>query len=116
MPNTAIGVALWAIGLAAEIITGFSNGNTAEKAGAVGDLLDIAVGIGLSLSASHTLAKEINSYKTSSGNPISKNDLIKLQDYLENAKKVTAGKVLQGIIENFDRANNLINGANKLID
>jgi uncharacterized protein YdbL (DUF1318 family) len=102
MPDTAIGVATWALGLVAETITGFTADNTAEKAGAVGDLLDIAVGLGMSVAVSKNLTKAIQSFKNSSGNTISKADLMKLETYLEKAGRNTVAKVIQGMINNFD--------------
>jgi hypothetical protein len=103
MPDTAIGVVTWALGLAAEAITGFTADNTAEKAGAVGDLLDIAVGLGISGAVSRNLTRAIQSFKTSSGSTISKADLMKLNTYLEKAGRNTVAKVVQGMIDNFDR-------------
>jgi hypothetical protein len=103
MPDTAVGVTSWAIGLAAEAITGFYADNTAEKAGAVGDLLDIAVGLGISGAVSKTLVSSVKSFKNSVGNQISRNDLAKLNIYLEKSGRNSIAKIVQGIIENFDR-------------
>jgi len=114
IPNTTLGVALWSIGLAAEALTGFSYGNTAEKAGAIGDLLDIAVGMGISFSTSRTLVREINNFVNNSKNLFSRTDLIKLQQYAQNANKIGASKLLQGLIENMDRINGYVNVVDRL--
>jgi hypothetical protein len=114
IPDTAVGVATWSLGLAAEAITGFSQGNTAEKAGAIGDLLDIAVGLGLSGAVSKSLKKSITEFTKTSGNSISKADLLKLNTYLEKAGRNSAAKIIQGVVENYDRASSFIENTDQM--
>lgn len=97
-------------------MTGFTQGNLSEKAGAIGDLMDIAVGLGLSAAATSSLAKEISKFTTSSGNLISRGDLMKLQQYLKQAEKVTASKFVHGVIENIDRLNGFAGNVGQLND
>lgn len=104
MPDTAIGFVGYGMGLLAEALTGgASDGTFAEKVGALGDLLDVACGLAISANAGKVLNKNINEFIKSSGSKISKTDLLKLQTYLADTKRVSASKVLEGILENYDR-------------
>ena len=104
IPDTAIGFVGYGMGLLTEIIVGEkSDGSFAEKVGAFGDLLDVACGVVISANASKILTKNINEFIKSSGSKIKKTDLLKLQHYLADTKRVSASKVLEGILENFDR-------------
>ena len=93
MPDTAIGFVGYGMGLLAEALTG----------GALGDLLDVACGLAISANAGKVLNKNINEFIKSSGSKISKTDLLKLQTYLADTKRVSASKILEGILENYDR-------------
>jgi hypothetical protein len=114
IPDTALGLAFGAIGLMVDLIMG--GGNTAEKAGAVGDLADIAVGLGLSWSASISLTNSLQKFRTSSGRLISKTDLMKLNEYLLNTDKISAAKIVQGLIETFNNANSFIDNGNQILE
>ena len=50
-----------------------------------------------------------------SGSLISKNDLLKLQNYLLDTKKLSAAKILQGIIENYDRVTSIKDNMDQLV-
>ena len=114
IPETAIGLLCGAVGLMVDLAMGTND--TAMKAGAIGDLADIAVGLGLSAAASISLTKSLSKFRTSSGNLISKADLIKLNEYLLKAEKVTAAKIIQGLIEGYKDVDGIINSGNKLIE
>ena len=104
MPDTAIGFVGYGMGVLAEALGGgFSDGAFAEKVGALVDLLDVACGIAISANAGKVLTKNINEFIKSSGSKISKTDLLKLQNYLADTRRISASKVLEGILENYDR-------------
>ncbi|MGI5056103.1 hypothetical protein [Treponema socranskii] len=104
------------MGLLAETLAGVSsNSDFAEKVGAFGDLIDIACGLAISISAGKILNQNIKSFMKTSGSLISKNDLLKLQNYLLDTKKLSAAKILQGIIENYDRVTSIKDNMDQLV-
>jgi len=116
MPDTMIGFISYGMGLLAETLAGVSsNSDFAEKVGAFGDLIDIACGLAISISAGKILNQNIKSFMKTSGSLISKNDLLKLQNYLLDTKKLSAAKILQGIIENYDRVTSIKDNMDQLV-
>ena len=91
-------------------------GNPAEKAGAVGDLLDIAVGMSFGIVSAHGLTQAIKSFTTSSGKYITKAELDALNRYLVQAELVTLSEVVQGILDNFDKINSFRENTGQLAE
>jgi RHS repeat-associated protein len=118
MPDTALGFIGYGIGLLTEAMVGggYNKGDFAEKAGALMDLLDIACGVSMSGAAGKELTKNIEALLKSSGKYISKANLLKLQTYLESANKVKAAKIIQGIVENYDRIMGIKSNAEQLAE
>ena len=119
MPDTALGFIGYGLGLMADAIIGdasYDNGKMTEKIGALGDLVDIACGIAISGNAGKNLNNAIASFMKSSGKYLSKTDFLKLQKYLQMTHKVNAAKIVEGIVENYDRFTGLKDNMKQLVE
>jgi hypothetical protein len=119
MPDTALGFIGYGLGLMADAIIGdasYDNGKMTEKIGALGDFVDIACGIAISGNAGKNLNNAITSFMKSSGKYLSKTDFLKLQKYLQMTHKVNAAKIVEGIVENYDRFTGLKDNMKQLVE
>ena len=119
MPDTALGFIGYGLGLMADAIIGdasYDNGKMTEKIGALGDFVDIACGIAISSNAGKNLNNAITSFMKSSGKYLSKTDFLKLQKYLQMTHKVNAAKIVEGIVENYDRFTSLKDNMKQLVE
>ena len=119
MPDTALGFIGYGLGLMADAIIGdasYDNGKMTEKIGALGDLVDIACGIAISGTAGKNLNNAITSFMKSSGKYLSKTDFLKLQKYLQMTHKVNAAKIVEGLVENYDRFTGLKDNMKQLVE
>ncbi|WP_038108286.1 RHS repeat domain-containing protein, partial [Treponema pedis] len=106
MPDTALGFIGYRLGLMAETVIGldaYDWGQFAEKIGALCDFLDVSGRIAISGNEGKNLNNAIAGFMKSSGKYISKADLFKLQKYLQQANANSALKIINGILENYDR-------------
>ena len=119
MPDTALGFIGYGLGLMADAIIGdasYDNGKMTEKIGALGDLVDIACGLAISGNAGKNLNNAIASFMKSSGKYLSKTDFLKLQKYLQMTHKVNAAKIVEGLVENYDRFTGLKDNMKQLVE
>ena len=73
-------------------------------------------GIAISGNAGRNLNNAIASFMKSSGKYLSKTDFLKLQKYLKMTHKVNAAKIVEGIVENYDRFTGLKDNMKQLVE
>jgi RHS repeat-associated protein len=115
MPDTAIGLFFGSLAVIAGIVMNSPDNQSVEKAGAIGDLVDIGVGLLLSLSNS-SFVSQSEKYLKSSGSLMNKADLLKLQQFIADAKRLPALKAVQGTVENLDRLKSYIDNMIQILD
>lgn len=99
LPDSLIGMVSYLIGMTSEAIVGGPSFGFKEKAGAFGDILDIAVGVAISMNCEKVLLKQVKGFMKSSGKYLSEKQLLQLQKYLKSAERNKAAKLIQGLIE-----------------
>ena len=73
-------------------------------------------GIAISGNAGKNLNNAIASFMKSSGKYLSKTDFLKLQKYLQMTHKVNAAKIVERIVENYDRFTGLKDNMKQLVE
>jgi RHS repeat-associated protein len=114
LPDSFVGMGSYLVGWISEKLSGYEQGGFKEKAGAAGDLVDIAIGIAISLNCEKALVKELKSFAKSSGKYLSKEQLLKLNNFIKTTEKNTVMKSVQGVVETGRDVDSYIENTKKI--